>query len=88
MWASEHFRNYLFAAEFEIVMDRKAFYSALSANRSNKTMHSKLTRWVNRPLPFNFENSHKPGKDMGFTNLLSKLTLGKTSHLLITKKNL
>ena len=26
------------------------------------------TRWVNRLLPFKFEISHIPGKDMGFTD--------------------
>ena len=40
-------------------------------------MHSRLTRWANRLLPFNFETSHKPGKDVGFTNFLSRLTSGK-----------
>ena len=40
-------------------------------------MHSRLTRWVNRLLPFNFKISHLPGKDMGFTDLLSRLPSGK-----------
>ena len=40
-------------------------------------MHSRLTRWANRLLPFNFKISHLPGKDMGFTDLLSRLPLGK-----------
>ena len=40
-------------------------------------MHSRLTRWVNRLLPFNFKISHLPGKDMGLTDLLSRLPSGK-----------
>ena len=63
--------------EIQIVTDHKALLSALSANHGNKTMHSRLTRWVNRLLPFNFKISHLPGKDMGFTDLLSRLPLGK-----------
>ena len=46
-------------------------------------MHSRLTRWVNRLLPFNFKIKHIPGKEMGFTDLLSRLPSGKalpTSH--------
>ena len=78
VWASEHFRNYLFGTEFQIVTDHKALLSALSANHGNKTIYSRLTRWVNRLLPFNFELSHLPGKDMGFPDLLSRLPLGKT----------
>ena len=85
VWATEHFKNYLYGAEFEIVTDHKAFLSALNANQGNKTMHSRLTRWdrFNRLLPFNFKIKHIPGKEMGFTDLLSRLLSGKallTSH--------
>ena len=78
VWATEHFRNYLYGTEFQIVTVHKALLSALSANHGNKTMHSRLNRWVNRLLPFNFKISHLPGKDMGFTHLLSRLPSGKT----------
>ena len=68
--ASEHFINYVYGAEFEIVTDHKTL---LSVNYRNKTMQSRLTHWVNRPLSFNFKIYHIPGKDMGFTDLLSRL---------------
>ena len=77
VWATEHFGNYLYGTEFQIVTDYKTLLSALSANHGNKTMHSRLTRWVNRLLPFNFKISHLPKKDMGFTDLLSRLPSGK-----------
>ena len=41
-------------------------------------MHSRLTRWVNRLLPFNFKIKHIPGKKMGLTDLLSRLPSEKT----------
>ena len=69
------FRNYLYGTEFQI--DHKALLAALSANHGKKTMHSRLTRWVNRLLSFFFKISHLPGKDMGFTDLLSRLPSGK-----------
>ena len=47
VWATEHFENYLYGAEFEIATDHKALLSALNANQSNKTMYSRLARWVN-----------------------------------------
>ena len=78
VWATEHFRNYLYGTEFQIVTDHKALLSALLANHGNKTTHSRLTRWVNRLLPFNFKISHLPGKEMGFTDLFSRLPSGKT----------
>ena len=77
VWASEQFRNYLYGTEFQIVTDHKALLSALYINHWNKTMHSRLTHWVNRLLPFKFKMSHNPGKDMGFTDLLSRLPSGK-----------
>ena len=83
VWATEHFKNYLYGAEFEILTDHKALLSALNANQSNETLHSRLARWINRLLPFNFKIKHIPGKEMGFTDLLSRLPSGKalpTSH--------
>ena len=47
VWATDHYTNYLYGAEFEFVTDHKALLSALNANQSNKTMHSRLTRWLN-----------------------------------------
>ena len=83
VWATGHFKNYLNCAEFEIITDNKALLSALNANHSNKTVHSRQTRCLNRLLPFNFKIKHIPGKEMGFTVLLSRLPSGKalsTSH--------
>ena len=76
-WASVLFRKYLCGEEVEIFTGHKALLSALSANHGIKTMHSRLTRWVKRFLPFYFKFSHILGKDLGFTDLLSRLPSGK-----------
>ena len=73
LWATEHFKNYLYGSHFEILTDHKTLLSALIANHGNKTMHSRLTCCVNRLFKF----GKIPGKEMGFTDLLSRLPSGK-----------
>ena len=46
--------------------------SALKENRGNKTYQSRLTRWVDRLLPFHFSVEHIPGKNLGFAYYLSR----------------
>ena len=77
VWAVEHYTNYLYGSEFEIITDHKALLSALSPNHGNKTYHSRLTRSVDRLLPFNFSIKHLAGKDMGFTDIISVIPSGK-----------
>ena len=72
VWATEHFRYYLYGSHFLIATDHKALFSALKTNRGNKSNYSRLTRWVDRLLPFSFKVQHLPGKEMGFTDYLSR----------------
>ena len=69
VWDVEHYKNYLYGSDFEVITDHKAQLSALSINHGIKTYHSTLTRWVDRLLPFNFTFKQLAGKDMGFTDL-------------------
>ena len=46
-------------------------YGHWNENRGNKTYQSRLTRWVDRLLPFKFNLEHIPVKNMGFANYLS-----------------
>ena len=72
VWATEHFRYYLYGSEFTIATDHQALLSALKSNRGNKSNFSRLTRWVDRLLPFTFKTQHIPGTQMGFTDYLSR----------------
>ena len=72
VWAIEHFKNYVFGNNFQVISDHKALSSILRPNRGNKTFSSRLTRWVDRLLPFNFEITHAPGKVLGFADYLSR----------------
>ena len=72
VWAVDRFKHYLLGKEIVIVTDHKALTSALEGNRSNKTYQSRLTRRVDRLLPYHFKIVHIPGKDMGIVDYLSR----------------
>ena len=72
VWSVEHFKNYVYGIEFEIVSDHKALKIVLKANKSNKTFSSRLTRWVDRLLPFEFNVVHTPGRTLGMADYLSR----------------
>ena len=55
-----------------MVTDHKALATILKGNKGNKTYSSRLTRWVDRLLPFNFEIEHAPGRTMGLADYLSR----------------
>ena len=72
VWAVEHFKNYLYGIKFQVVSDHKALATVLKSNKGNKTYSSRLTRWVDRLLPFDFEIFHAPGRTIGIADYLSR----------------
>ena len=72
VWSLEHFKYYLFGSHFTLQTDHQAQLSALKNNRGNKTYQSRLTRWVDRLLPFHFKVKHIAGKNMGFADYLCR----------------
>ena len=56
VWSVDRLKHYLLGKEFVIATDHKALVSALDENGSNKTYQSRLTRWVDRLLPYRFKN--------------------------------
>ena len=73
VWGAEYFRNYVLGRKFLIVTDHKALVSLLNGNnKKNKTMFSRLTRWLDRLIPFDFQVEHKPGAKIGLADYLSR----------------
>ena len=72
VWAVEHFKNYVYGVQFKVISDHKALMSVLKPNRGNKTFTSRLTRWVDRLLPFEFEVVHVAGRTLGMADYLSR----------------
>ena len=55
-----------------MLTDHKAIISALNENYNNKPYQSRLARWADRLLPFDFEVIHVPGVTLGIVDYLSR----------------
>ena len=77
VWSLDHFKNYLLGKQFSILADHKALKRALKDDKYTKTAQSRLTRWADKLLPFDFTVEHLPGKDMGFVDYLSRHSSGE-----------
>ena len=54
----------------------KPYFLPCQQTTEKKTYHTRLTRWVDRLQPFNFTIKHLAGKNMGFTDLISRIPSG------------
>ena len=66
VWSVEYFKYYLFGKSFTISTDHRALLSIMKEHRSNKNYNSRLTRWIDRLLPFDFNIEHIPGRKWGW----------------------
>ena len=55
VWSLEHFKYYLYGSCFTLQTDHQALLSALKDKRGNQTYQSRLTRWVDKLIPFIFQ---------------------------------
>ena len=72
VWSVENFKYYLFGKSFTSVTDQPALLSIKKENRFNKSHNSRLTRLLDRFLPFNFNIEHIPGAKMGLVDYISR----------------
>ena len=72
VWSTEYFKNYLYGKQFKVITDHRALLSIMKEHRSNKSYNSRLTRWVDRLLPFQFDIEHLPGAKMGLVDYISR----------------
>ena len=77
VWSVEYFRSYVYGVPFKIISDHKALSTVLKGQKGNETFSSRLTRWVGRLLPFDFEVIHGQGRTLGIADYLS---LNPTQH--------
>ena len=76
VWAIEHFKYYLYGKYFTVITDNQALISELNASERSKTSQSRLTRWINRLIPFHFDIKHLAGNKMGLIGYMSQNPYG------------
>ena len=72
IWSTEHFKYYLYGNSFTDITDHRALLSLMREKRANKSYNSRLTRWVDRLLHFDFSIDHLPGTKMGLVDYISR----------------
>ena len=72
IWAVDRFKHYFLETNFIVATEHKALILALDRNNLDKTSQSRLTRWNDRLLPYQFKVAQIPGKDMRIVDYLSR----------------
>ena len=76
VWAIEHFKYYLYGKHFTVITNHQALISALNASERSKTSQSRLTRWIDRLIPFQFDIKHLAANKMGLIDYMSRNPVG------------
>ena len=58
--------------EEPIITDHRELLFILKEHKSNKSYNSRLSRWVDRLLPYQFKIEYLPGAKMGFVDYISR----------------
>ena len=80
VWAIEQFKNYLNGKNVTVNTDHQALVSALNASDKSKTSKVRLTRWIDRLIPFTFDIKNLKGTKVGLNDYLSKNPVGLALH--------
>ena len=87
VWSSQHFKHCLYGKPFTVIKDHRALLSIMRENRANITYKSRLTRWLDRLLPFHFTIDHLPGSKMGLVDYISREPQQKPLMFLLMMSN-
>ena len=71
----------MYGKNFTVVTDHRALLSILKEHRSNKSYNSRLSRWIDRLLPYNFTIEHMPGAKMGLVDCISRNPLARAKKI-------
>ena len=72
VWGLEKFRFYLYGKKIFLYTDHQAMEPLIKRNRSNHHYSARLTRWLDRLAHFDIAVQHIAGKNLKFTDYLSR----------------
>ena len=76
VWAIENYKYYLYGKHFIVITDHQALISSLNASERPKTSRIRLTRWIDRLIPFHFDIKHLTGNKMRLIDYMSRNLVG------------
>ena len=76
VWAIEHFKYYLNGKKFTVITDHQTLISAFNASKQSKTSQSKLTKWIDQLISFNFDIKYLPWSEMGLIDYIAGNPVG------------
>ena len=69
-------------------MDQKALVTLLIGNnKKNKTIFSRLTRWIEKVILFDYKFEQMPGAEIVLADYLSRYPVGDASRGMLTTKS-
>ena len=72
MWGLVQFRIYLYGKKVSLYTNHQALAPLIKLNRCNKQYSARLTRWLDRLAHFDIAIQHIAGKNLKFTDYLSR----------------
>ena len=81
VWSIDYFKYYLYGKKFTVVTYHRALLSILKEHRSNKSYNSRLSRWIDRLLPYNFTIEHMTGAKVGLVDYISRNPFARAKKL-------
>ena len=71
-WGLEHFRYYVYGKRVNLLTDHQALQPLLKKSRAHKQYSARLTRWLDRLSHFDINIQYTAGKNIPFTDYLSR----------------
>ena len=72
VWSPDYFKYYLYGKNFNCSNVSTSTIVILKEHRSNRSYNSRLSRRIDRLLPYNFTIEHMPGAKMGLVDYISR----------------